>query len=771
MKIEKYSDFNNQEINEAFWQDVKYGLSKFGRYKAGGKIFGKGKVTKQAQAEVEEALEKESNKLLKELHNKVKETCPEYPNNRNQARFLRGIIMYGQFYDSLVVAGNKKPGEKGYMDPEVCNQIITDLRKIVKKHLDVDLAAVYSVTESQDAETREEFRLLNEELDAINEEEIFKKLGQMKDRFMDKLFGAKKGADATQKTTKGQSAKLQQTSGETNIQSDKMSTLQSNKLPLILVGVGGALGALGWLAQTEWMKNFIIEWFGPDKIVTDTTEIVKNISGGKPDSKGLVHWMSEINQAQGGGQIKTAGDVTKFIDTFGGAENMKGFFIGNGGGDALQQAQLLQQACSGNPAASVWTVFTKAAGMAGTMKGGQNLFGISTQANFVGKTIKIEVTKTLVKGAGGAIAAKVAGIGKIMSGVGIALVATGAIMKLLREKGQRQSRAKTLNDLLQSLQFVKVGDPNKVKDDPSDPDVIEVSEKSIYPLMIKNLQSLRGILLNNENVKLDGEKGTKSDIVSGRLYNYTSKAGKKSIVKVISVTHDTKIGKDKEWLTKDDKKVDTLENGYASVIYPDNDGKYTNKSKEIAVKTSQLQPVKESILYFSEIILEKDRLGKGANVEINKDEDYLTQSTNNLRKSIKSLEDEKDKGIAINVKFIDEILEKKMDSGTKEPVKELFKEIYEYLYGKKSKTLPEFGVLYKESVDVISKASSRQVVAEKMARFAKRSMQFEGEGFYSGLGKLGDYLEEYNTTLKQIMDYNKSKVSESIMTFENYKKF
>ena len=771
MVIRKYSEFEDQQINEKFWQDVKYGLSKLGRYKAGGKILGKGKVTKQAQAEVEEALEKESNKLLKELHDKVKEACPEFPNNRNQGRFLRGVIMYGQFYDSLVVAGNKKPDEKGYMDPEVCNQIITDLRKIVKKHLDVDLAAVYSVTESQDAETREEFRLLNEELDSINEEEIFKKLGQLKDRAMDKLFGAKKGADATQKTTKGQSAKLQQTSGETNVQSDKMSTLQSNKLPLILVGVGGALGALGWLAQTEWMKNFIIEWFGPDKIVTDTKEIVKNISGGKPDSKGLVHWMSDINQAQGGGQIQTAGDVTKFIDTFGGAENMKGFFIGNGGGDALGQVQLLQQACSGNPAASVWTVFTKAAGMAGTMKGGQNLFGISTQANFVGKTIKTEVTKTFVKGAGGAIAAKVAGIGKIMSGVGIALVATGAIVKLLREKGQRQSRAKTLNDLLQSLQFVKVGDPNKIKDDTSDPDVIEVSEKSIYPLMIKNLQSLRGILLNNENVKLDGEKGTKSDIVSGRLYNYTNKSGKKSIVKVISVTHDTKIGKDKEWLTKDDEKADTLNKGYASVIFPDKDGKYTSKSREIAVTTSKLEPVKESILSFSEIILEKDRLGKGANVEINKDEDYLKQSTNNLRKSIKSLQDEKDKGVSVNVKFIEEILEEKMDAGTKQPIKDLFKEIYEYLYGDKSKTLSGLGSLYKESVGVISKASSRQVVAEKMARFAKRSMQFEGEGFYSGLGKLGDYLEEYNTTLKQIMDYNKSKVSESIMTFENYKKF
>jgi hypothetical protein len=256
--------------------------------------------------------------------------------------------------------------------------------------------------------------------------------------------------------------------------------------------------------------------------------------------------------------------------------------------------------------------------------------------------------------------------------------------------------------------------------------------------MIKNLQSLRGILLNNENVKLDGEKGTKSDIVSGRLYNYTNKSGKKSIVKVISVTHDTKIGKDKEWLTKDDEKADTLNKGYASVIFPDKDGKYTSKSREIAVTTSKLEPVKESILSFSEIILEKDRLGKGANVEINKDEDYLKQSTNNLRKSIKSLQDEKDKGVSVNVKFIEEILEEKMDAGTKQPIKDLFKEIYEYLYGDKSKTLSGFGALYKESVGVISK---------------------------------GDYLEEYNTTLKQIMDYNKSKVSESIITFENYKKF
>ena len=79
MKIEKFSDYENQEINEKFWQDIKYGLSKLGRYKAGGKILGKGKVTKQAQAEIEETLEKESNKLLKELHDKVKKVANSGP--------------------------------------------------------------------------------------------------------------------------------------------------------------------------------------------------------------------------------------------------------------------------------------------------------------------------------------------------------------------------------------------------------------------------------------------------------------------------------------------------------------------------------------------------------------------------------------------------------------------------------------------------------------------------------------------------------------------
>lgn len=714
MKIQNYSDFKDERIDESFWEDIKYGLSKLGRYKAGGKIFGKKETDDKSREEIEQIMNKESNKLLKKVHDEVLKEAPEFPNNRKKFTFLRGIILYGQLYDSLVAAAKKNSNEEGYMAPEIVNEIILDMRKVIKKYLDVDLKAIYSVAESkEDDMTDEEMLEFNQsfsEYDAINEEEEFiKKLTQLKDKAMDKLFGAKKGTDAIQKTTKGQSAKLQKTSGETNVDSERMKTLQSNKLPLVLAGVGGALGALGWLAQTEWMKNCIIEWFGGDKVVTDTKEIVTKITGGPADEKGLIHWMSEINKAQGGGDIKTGADVTKFINKFGGVDNMQGFFIGNGGGDAMKQAQVLQQVCSGNPAASVGSIFTKAAGMFGSMKGGQNLFGISKQANFVGTTIKTQATKHLVKGAGTAIAAKVAGIGKLLSGIGIGLVATGALVKLLREKGQRQSRAKTLDNLLQSLVLVEVPSKKEGSEKSGDEKGGQKEKegqkeikpfKSMYPTMIKNLKALQSMLISFDGVKLEGT---------------------------------------------DSVKQKSIKTGDRQRIKPDSTFSGMNRQK---VRESYL------ILKFEDLLLEKEFTKQPRNVEIKKDETYLTQAFQNISKSIKTIKDEKDKGIGVTEKFIGDILSEKMNA--KEVIKDLYLDIYEHLYGKYSKTLADFGPLYKESVEVISKADKRKVVAEKIARLAKRTQQFEGEGFYGGLGEFGADMEEFNTSLKEIMESIKS---------------
>jgi hypothetical protein len=759
MKIEKFSQFSyiDDSTNESIWGDIKYGLSKLGRYKAGGKIFGKGKTDKKARAEMEEILGKESNKLIKKVVSEVEEKCPEFPNDRRKITFLRGVIMLGQLYDSIVAATQKSPKDEGYMAPEVANQIITDLRKVVKKYLDVDLAAVYSTFENKEEDlTDEEILELYEydDYESINEEEFLKKLGQWKDRAMDKLFGAKKGVDAKRKTTKGQSAKFQQTSGEENVESDRMNTLQSNRLPAILAGVGAALGALGWLAQTEWMKNWILDHFGRDYIKTDTVEVAKTISGGNPDSKGLVHWMSEINKAEGGGNIKTGQDILDFSKKFGGPENMKGFFVGNGGGDASKQVELLQKMCEANPNSSVGKLFNIVDGTFGNMKDyhisfpnnpnvsdpglvHQNLFGISKQANFVGKTVKTVVTKTLVKGAGTAIAAKVAGVGKILTGVGIALVATGAVVKLLREKGQRQSRAKTLNDLLQSLVFVKVGQPANVDTDkdpgkenaelvidpskePGKPptEISKETDKTIYPIMIKNLKALRSMITTIDDVS------------------------KEDVKKVAMTNAPGSIGKEQ-------------------------------KSGRTAGPTVGREKMKEKvaegvrILSFQELITEREAYAltsKKNKAVITAQETHLLQAFTHAKNVIDSLKREKDGGVAVTNNFIDKLIEAKMDS--KEVIKSLYSDIWEHIYGKYAATMPKFDSLYKESIDVVSNTNKRKVVAEKITRVYLRTMQFEKENLYGGLSEFGADMEEFNTTLKKIMDFysTQNKKNETFIT-------
>lgn len=89
---------------------------------------------------------------------------------------------------------------------------------------------------------------------------------------------------------------------------------------------------------------------------------------------------------------------------------------------------------------------------------------------------------------------------------------------------------------------------------------------------------------------------TQNDLEVGQEYIFTNKKGEKRRVKLISTTHDTSIGKDKKWLTGDDKKVDTLEDGYASVIYKNKSGVgYNSSSPEMAVPAAQLSPVRESL--------------------------------------------------------------------------------------------------------------------------------------------------------------------------------
>jgi hypothetical protein len=425
-------------VNEGVWEKIKYGLSKLGRYKAGGKIFGKGKIDKEAAAKIQAIIDKKGNEVIKALDAEIKEKNPEFPNNEKGVEFLNTIMEISAVYDSIVASTNKKPEEEGYLPIDAANGIINDLREYVKKFLDVDLTAAYSVVDEAEGNivelTEEELKALDEAW-CLNETEEDVNVVIEEDEASDvrKALKAQRGDGA-------------------DFGSDRMKTLKSNKLPLLLAGIGGALGGLSWLAQTEWFKNWLEGLLGADQTIT-SPDIIQDVTGGAPDSKGMLHWMGQID----GREMKTGADVQAFIDKFG-ADKVQHMFDGNGGGPSSTQIQQLQQLVGGdNASKSVGELFNPSNDTFGSMKGGQNLFGVSKAASFLAQIVIKKGATTLVKGAGTALAAKFAGLGAILGPIGVAILGTGALVKIMRMKGQKQSRAATLNDLYQSIRNIEGG--------------------------------------------------------------------------------------------------------------------------------------------------------------------------------------------------------------------------------------------------------------------------------------------------------------------------
>jgi hypothetical protein len=465
--VEVDPTMNEEMIDEGMWEKIKYGLSKLGRYKAGGKVFGKGKIDQEAAAKIQQIIDKKGNETIKALDADIKQKNPEFPNNEKGAEFLNTIMEISAVYDSVIAATKKGPKDEGYLPIDAANGIINDLREYVKKFLDVDLTAAYSVVDEAEGNvvelSEEELKSLDEsfgidpnEDDDENKEDKEEPYDVYSDETADFGAGVKKGyrddevdEDAADDTRKALQAK--KGTGK-DFDSDRMKGLKSNKLPLLLAGIGGSMGGLSWLAKTEWFKHWLEGLLGADHTVT-TPEITQQITGGAPDSKGFLNWAGNID----GHPMKTGADVQGFIDKYG-AENVKHMFDGNGGGSPDTQIQQLQQLVGGDNASKpVGQLFNPSNDTFGSMKGAQNLFGVSKAASFLGQIVVKKATSTLVKGAGTALATKFAGLAGVLGPIGIGVMAAGALVKIMRLKGQRQSRAKTLNDLYQSMRNIEGG--------------------------------------------------------------------------------------------------------------------------------------------------------------------------------------------------------------------------------------------------------------------------------------------------------------------------
>ena len=444
-KLEKLE--NNKLLSESnlllekasLWDKIKYQMGRLGRYKADGKIFGKSKTDQEWAAKIARLVDKKGNEAIKELDTQIKVANSkgkgEFPNNQDPEIFLGIVESIATVYDSIVAATKMDPKEKGYMPIDAANKVIEDMRTYVKKYLDVDVNWTGSIFDSEE----EKDELIIDEITEDRSKDVRKKLQ------------SKVGKDSEK------------------IDSKRMKTLKSWKLPMALLGTGASFGALSWLIHYLFDPQEITT-MSPEEVTSTTQEGLGNIQPGEgmtqimnrtldmdlspsSDPDDVVSALSKI----GGGDPQVGVDIITqkggiFADPVAAKATLTELVANpHGHGDNL--GQVFQGDWAGTGKAAGDTLVTVPGG---TLKG-----------MIIRSVIKWVSKKTVIGGSKLLIAAP------ILKVLGIGLFGAGILVKAMREKGKRQSRAKTLNDLLQSLQFVKPTDENQpiLPNTPGDDDV------------------------------------------------------------------------------------------------------------------------------------------------------------------------------------------------------------------------------------------------------------------------------------------------------------
>lgn len=275
------------------------------------------------------------------------------------------------------------------------------------------------------------------------------------------------------------------------------------------------------------------------------------------------------------------------------------------------------------------------------------------------------------------------------------------------------------------------------------------TSESLYPVMIKNLKSLGVILDAYKRVKIQSTSTTSAK--STELSSYKTKEGDT----IEKIQKDVNINK---------KKLSTVD------IRTKNSKVLQKYPKDNQTIPAGLVLMMESSIFEAVPGVTNQPGGSQDRGNIKSGEDHLTQAFTKLKKDIEVLISAKEKGIGIDTSFINAITSKAVDSNTKSQVKALYNEINRYLVGDKKETIQDKDALYKESLEVISDKNKRVIVAEKIARFTKRALQFDKEGLYGGLGDLTKPLQDYVESIKQIMQMVPSEVKKESSLFR-YGKF
>jgi hypothetical protein len=293
-----------QEGVEEIWSKFNHFVAKtIGTWEKGGKIRGRGKRDEAAQEQYMQSMTKlakvaakHSAGLIRKLQGDFKKAG--YPNQENKHEFLEQTMEMGDFYESL-----KKAVEGDEMEVVVANELIKQLRIIVKKFLDYDLW--------------DKYKHFMKEVDRDQDELILESI-------ITEARGWEKELARLEKEDEGgdDSDGQEQEEDEGPIGSDKDSTviggLKANTLPAVLAAIGAATLLGKWLVDSEWFKEATTRVINRDvSFIEYKEEIVGKLTPqegeGVTQMLGRVlhgdvsHFGSDANPAEMFGEMKEAG--------------------------------------------------------------------------------------------------------------------------------------------------------------------------------------------------------------------------------------------------------------------------------------------------------------------------------------------------------------------------------------------------------------------------------------------------------------------------------
>ena len=311
--------------------------------------------------------------------------------------------------------------------------------------------------------------------------------------------------------------------------------------------------------------------------------------------------------------------------------------------------------------------------------------------------------------------------------VGILKGLTDGCIKRVTDMTEFDKKSVLLEELKKFREFLDQfkddqGSNDDEEDTSDEKDSIDTGSTTGYVTMVKNLKALALILANYTKVNTKVSTSAKTG---------------KPISTYITVAGDTLV-KIQNNPTINPNKLDTV------TIRSKNPGKLDKYKQDNITMAAGITLVMEATV---------DTIGTGGSANrgtVVAGEDHLTQAFNKLKKDIEVLISIKEKGISVDYKFINDIATNSNNTTNKELIKNLYNEINRYLVGDKKATIQEKDKLYTEGIEVLTDKNKTVIIAEKIARFAKRAFQFEKENLYGGLGDLKVPLQTFVTTLREI---------------------